>query len=53
VTKILYDVRSVKMPPGIFTDGFAPKVYVAVIVNVSPFGSEKYDDRLIKRGAEL
>jgi hypothetical protein len=33
------------MPPGIATGVLAPKAYVAVIVNVSPFGSDKYDER--------
>lgn len=41
------------MPPGIVTAAFAPKVYVAVIVNVSPFESEKYVDKGIEREAEL
>lgn len=41
------------MPPGIATAAFAPKVYVAVINNVSPSASEKYVDRGIEREAEL
>jgi hypothetical protein len=53
VTAISYDVGLVKMPPGILAGVFAPKAYVAVIVNVSPFESEKYVDRGIEREAEL
>jgi hypothetical protein len=41
------------MPPGIVTGAFVPKVYVAVIVIVSPFGSEKYDDRGIEQEDDL
>jgi hypothetical protein len=29
------------MPPGMLNGVLVPKAYVAVIVNVSPFGSEK------------
>jgi hypothetical protein len=36
------------MPPGMVTAAFVPRVYFAVIVKVSPFGSEKYDDRVIE-----
>ena len=53
VTAISYAVGLVKMPPGIVTAAFAPKKYVAVIVNVSPFESEKYVERGIEREAEL
>jgi hypothetical protein len=33
------------MPPGIATGVLVSNLYVAVIVNVSPLGSEKYDDK--------
>ena len=51
MTFISYDVGFVKMPPGIVTGAFVPKVYVAVIAIVSPFASEY--DRGIEREAEL
>ena len=41
------------MPPGMLTGVLTPNAYVAVIDNVSPFGSEKYVDRGIEREAEV
>ena len=35
------------MPPGILAGELLPNAYVALIVNVSPSGSEKYDYREI------
>jgi hypothetical protein len=45
VTSISYAAGLVKIPPGILAGESVPNAYVALIVNVSPFGSEKYDDR--------
>jgi hypothetical protein len=42
-----------KIPPGILAGAFVPNAYVAVRVNVSPLGSEKYDCKGIRKEAEL
>ena len=48
VTSISYAAGFVKIPPGILAGEFVPYAYVALIVSVSPLGSEKYDDREIR-----
>jgi hypothetical protein len=45
VTPISNASGLVKIPPGILAGEFVPNSYVALIVNVSPLGSEKYADR--------
>jgi hypothetical protein len=46
-----YAAGLVKIPPGIVAGELTPKVYEALIVNVSPLGSEKYYDRGIRQEA--
>ena len=53
VTSISYAAGLVKIPPGILAGEFVPNAYVALIVNESPFGSEKYDDKRIGLDKEL
>jgi hypothetical protein len=40
-TSMSYAAGFVKIPPGILAGVFVPYAYVALIVNVSPLGSEK------------
>ena len=42
-TSMSHATGFVKIPPGILAGVFVPYAYVAVIVNVSPLGSVKYD----------
>jgi hypothetical protein len=45
VTSISYASGYVNIPPGILAGESVPIANVALIVNVSPFGSEMYYDR--------